>query len=77
MASATIRLMTLTTGAASSPLSSLRSIATAVSMGNPHAVQLVADVDAAPVATQGPLLEHHPRFPGRVNAGYMELRGRR
>src|SRR5512135_971158 len=45
----------------------------AVSMGNPHAVQLVADVDAAPVATQGPLVERHARFPQRVNAGYMEI----
>ena len=44
-----------------------------VSMGNPHAVQVVADVDAAPVATQGPLLEHHARFPQRVNAGYMQV----
>jgi diaminopimelate epimerase len=51
---------------------------TAVSMGNPHAVQLVADVDAAPVATQGPLIERHARFPQRVNAGYMQVldRGR-
>jgi diaminopimelate epimerase len=44
-----------------------------VSMGNPHAVQVVADVNAAPVATQGPLLEHHRRFPQRVNAGYMQV----
>jgi diaminopimelate epimerase len=44
-----------------------------VSMGNPHAVQVVADVDAAPVATQGPLIEHHARFPQRVNAGYMQV----
>jgi len=44
-----------------------------LSMGNPHAVQLVADVDAAPVATQGPRIEHHPRFPQRVNAGYMQI----
>jgi len=44
-----------------------------LSMGNPHAVQLVADVDTAPVATQGPLIEHHPRFPQRVNAGYMQV----
>ena len=44
-----------------------------VSMGNPHAVQLVADIDAAPVSTQGPLLEHHARFPQRVNAGYMQV----
>jgi diaminopimelate epimerase len=45
----------------------------AVSMGNPHAVQVVPDVDAAPVATQGPLIERHPRFPARVNAGYMQV----
>jgi diaminopimelate epimerase len=44
-----------------------------VSMGNPHAVQEVADVDAAPVRTQGPLIEHHPRFPKRVNAGFMQI----
>ena len=50
----------------------------AVSMGNPHAVQVVADVDAAPVTTQGPLIERHARFPERVNAGYMQVldRGR-
>jgi diaminopimelate epimerase len=46
---------------------------TAVSMGNPHAVQIVADIEAAPVTTQGPLIEHHPRFPRRVNAGYMQI----
>ncbi|MCW5621784.1 MAG: diaminopimelate epimerase [Burkholderiales bacterium] len=45
----------------------------ALSMGNPHAVQVVADIDAAPVQTQGPRIEHHPRFPQRVNAGYMEI----
>ena len=45
----------------------------AVSMGNPHAVQVVADVDAAPVAVQGPLIERHARFPERVNAGYMQV----
>lgn len=44
-----------------------------VSMGNPHAVQLVADVDSAPVELTGPLIEHHPRFPRRVNAGFMQL----
>jgi diaminopimelate epimerase len=47
-----------------------------VSMGNPHAVQVVADVETAPVATQGPLIERHPRFPQRVNAGYMQIVGR-
>ncbi|HQR10364.1 MAG TPA: diaminopimelate epimerase [Casimicrobiaceae bacterium] len=45
----------------------------ALSMGNPHAVQVVSDVDAAPVTTQGPRIENHPRFPQRVNAGYMQV----
>lgn len=45
----------------------------ALSMGNPHAVQVVADVDSAPVATQGPLIEAHARFPRRVNAGYLQV----
>jgi diaminopimelate epimerase len=45
----------------------------AVSMGNPHAVQLVADVATAPVQSEGPKIEHHPRFPQRVNAGYMQV----
>jgi diaminopimelate epimerase len=45
----------------------------ALSMGNPHAVQVVPDVDAAPVATQGPRIERHPRFPQRVNVGYMQI----
>jgi diaminopimelate epimerase len=44
-----------------------------VSMGNPHAVQQVDDVDTAPVLAQGPLIEHHPRFPRRVNAGFMQV----
>jgi diaminopimelate epimerase len=48
----------------------------AVSMGNPHAVQVVTDVDAAPVAAQGPLIERHARFPERVNAGYMQVQDR-
>ena len=46
---------------------------TAVSMGNPHAVQVVEDVENAPVANQGPLIEHHARFPQRVNAGFMQI----
>ena len=46
---------------------------TAVSMGNPHAVQVVDDVENAPVANQGPLIEHHARFPKRVNAGFMQI----
>jgi diaminopimelate epimerase len=44
-----------------------------LSMGNPHAVQRVADVDAAPVATLGPRIETHPRFPRHVNAGFMQV----
>ncbi|WP_072768061.1 diaminopimelate epimerase [Nitrosospira sp. Nsp11] len=44
-----------------------------VSMGNPHAVQLVPDIDHAPVLTEGVTIEGHPRFPQRVNAGYMQV----
>ncbi|WP_394756289.1 diaminopimelate epimerase [Rhodoferax sp.] len=44
-----------------------------LSMGNPHAVQVVADVDTAPVLWQGPLIEHHASFPNRVNAGFMQV----
>ena len=49
---------------------------TAVSMGNPHAVQVVTDVEAAPVQTQGAKIEAHPAFPQRVNAGFMQIEGR-
>lgn len=45
----------------------------ALSMGNPHAVQVVKDVEAAPVAKLGPLIERHPAFPARVNAGFMQV----
>ncbi|MFM0285148.1 diaminopimelate epimerase [Paraburkholderia megapolitana] len=48
-----------------------------VSMGNPHAVQVVDDTEAFAVATDGPIIEQHPRFPQRVNAGFMEIVGRR
>jgi diaminopimelate epimerase len=44
-----------------------------LSMGNPHAVQIVADADAAPVAAVGPQVEHHRRFPRKVNAGFMQI----
>ena len=44
-----------------------------VSMGNPHAVQVVEDVEAFPVLIEGPIIEHHPRFPQRVNAGFMQI----
>jgi len=48
----------------------------ALSMGNPHAVQVVDDVERAPVEKLGPLIEHHPRFPKRVNAGFMQVMDR-
>jgi len=44
-----------------------------LSMGNPHAVQVTADLEAAPVLTEGARIEVHPRFPERVNAGYMQV----
>jgi len=48
-------------------------VVSVLSMGNPHAVQVVDDVFAAPVLTEGPRIERHPRFPARVNAGYMSI----
>jgi diaminopimelate epimerase len=45
----------------------------AVSIGNPHAVLTVPDVEDAPVATLGPAIERHPRFPKRVNAGFLQI----
>jgi diaminopimelate epimerase len=62
------------TGAAQEPLDvdGRRVMISALSMGNPHAVQVVDDVEAAPVVSEGPRIEHHPRFPQRVNAGYMQ-----
>jgi diaminopimelate epimerase len=47
-----------------------------VSMGNPHAVQVVPNVETAPVETDGPAIESHVRFPRRVNAGFMEVEDR-
>ncbi len=44
-----------------------------LSMGNPHAVILVDDVEGAPVDTLGPWVEHHPAFPKRVNVGFMQI----
>jgi len=44
-----------------------------ISMGNPHAVQVVPDAEAAPVEIQGPIIEKHERFPQRVNAGFMQI----
>jgi len=49
---------------------------TVISMGNPHAVQRVENCAEAPVQTEGPLIEHHPAFPKRVNAGFMQIRNR-
>ena len=48
-----------------------------VSMGNPHAVQVVEDCAGAPVAEEGPAIENHARFPRRVNAGFMQVLDRR
>lgn len=48
----------------------------ALSMGNPHAVQVVEDLDSAPVLIDGPLIESHPAFPKRVNAGFMQILNR-
>jgi diaminopimelate epimerase len=48
----------------------------AVSMGNPHAILDVADVDTAPVAELGPRIEHHPRFPKRANVGFAQWQDR-
>lgn len=65
-------------GAASEPLEvegkTLR--ISALSMGNPHAVQIVEDIEQAPVKELGPLIERHPRFPKRVNAGFMQIMNR-
>ncbi|RYG09198.1 MAG: diaminopimelate epimerase [Burkholderiales bacterium] len=55
-------------GAAAGPV-----LVAVLSMGNPHAVQLVDDVDTAPVAGIGPLVERDPQFPRRVNAGFMQV----
>jgi diaminopimelate epimerase len=66
------------TGAVSEPLIVAGETLTisAVSMGNPHAVQVVDNVESAPVEKIGPLVENHPRFPRRVNAGFMQVMDR-
>ena len=65
-------------GAVSEPLDVSANVLeiSALSMGNPHAVQVVADIERVPVAELGPLIEHHPRFPNRVNAGFMQVMDR-
>jgi diaminopimelate epimerase len=45
----------------------------ALAIGNPHAVQIVSNVETAPVPVEGPQIEAHPRFPRRVNAGFLEV----
>ena len=45
----------------------------ALSMGNPHAVQVIGDIESAPVLQEGPEIERHAAFPKRVNAGYMQI----
>jgi diaminopimelate epimerase len=47
--------------------------AAVLSMGNPHAVLRVDDVERFPVLELGPRIEHHPRFPRKVNAGFVEV----
>ena len=68
--------LNLFSGQPSQPQSAIEPIAfhvAVLSMGNPHAVLLVADVDTAPVAQVGPLIEGHVRFAERVNAGFMQI----
>lgn len=48
----------------------------ALSMGNPHAVRIVEDIDSAPVTTEGAKIEVHSRFPRKVNVGYVQIKGR-
>jgi diaminopimelate epimerase len=55
------------------PVSGLERWISVVNLGNPHAVQEVADASAAPVASEGALIEHHAAFPARVNAGFMQI----
>ena len=58
------------------PLADLNCDVAVLSMGNPHAVQRVDDVDTAPVLTLGPQVETHARFPQRVNAGFLQVLSR-
>lgn len=58
------------------PLEGLDGEVAVLSMGNPHAVQRVADIETAPVLSLGPQVERHARFPRRVNAGYMQVLNR-
>jgi diaminopimelate epimerase len=52
------------------------SFVSVLSMGNPHAVQVVADIESAPVLEEGPEIEKYSAFPNRVNAGYMQVMNR-
>jgi diaminopimelate epimerase len=53
-----------------------RIVISVLSMGNPHAVQIVTDVERAPVTSQGARIEQHPRFPRGVNAGFLQVMSR-
>ena len=55
------------------PLSGATRLVSVVNLGNPHAVQIVADVDTAPVLTEGPQMQNHPAFPEKINAGFMQI----
>jgi diaminopimelate epimerase len=68
--------VTLEVPAELSPDGSGRVVLSSVSMGNPHAVIVVPDVDRAPVHALGAHVEHHPAFPNRVNVEFVELRSR-
>ena len=48
-----------------------------LSMGNPHAVQIIEDINQSPILVEGALIENHPRFPQHVNAGYMQVVNRK
>ena len=52
------------------------SFVSVLSMGNPHAVQVVADIESAPVLEEGPEIEKYSAFPNRVNVGYMQVMNR-
>jgi diaminopimelate epimerase len=58
------------------PLSNGSAWISAISMGNPHAVQIVSDVDSAPVTTAGAEIEKHAAFPKKVNAGFLQILNR-
>jgi diaminopimelate epimerase len=66
----------LTTGDTAQATVAVLANVAVVSMGNPHAVQVVDNIETAPVLTEGPLIENHSAFPNRVNAGFMQVLNR-